>query len=31
MTVLIGDILGTAIVLYLASFILTFFISRRRG
>ena len=31
LTVLIGDILGTVIVLYLASFILTFFISRRRG
>jgi hypothetical protein len=31
LTVLIGDILGTAIVLCLASFILTFFISRRRG
>ena len=30
LTILIGDILGTVIVLYLASFILTFFISRRR-
>ena len=30
LTILIGDILGTVIVLYLASFVLTFFISRRR-
>lgn len=30
LTILIGDIVGTVIVLYLASFILTFFISRRR-
>jgi hypothetical protein len=29
-TILIGDIVGTIIVLYLASFTLTFFISRRR-
>lgn len=29
-TILIGDILGTVIVLYLASFVLTFFVSRRR-
>jgi hypothetical protein len=30
-TVLVGDVIGTIIVLYLTSFILRFFMSRRRA